>query len=208
MAENPFIDKFKSKSDHDLIKVAEDSKSYVLQARLAALQLLKERDYDSIRLEKADKDLQDLVGIEKEQDDSVQEQDRRIIRNLKQIEIGQSITKQLASGYEVEITRINEDSFKMVKDYLFQGKIGPLIMCKIKDDQTYLCYPSLYLRPMWTIGLGGTALIALAVFFGNMYYERFVFLIPLIAAILPQLVLMPFQYYISQDNLIEIMDQA
>jgi len=61
---------------------------------------------------------------------------------------------------------------------------------------------------MWTIGLGGTVLIALAVFFGNMYYESFVCLIPMIAAIFPQLVLMPFQYYLSQDNLIEIMDQA
>ena len=45
MKENKFIEKFKDKSDLDLKQIISDKKTYVEPARIAAIELLKMRNW-------------------------------------------------------------------------------------------------------------------------------------------------------------------
>ncbi|MDG1278198.1 MAG: hypothetical protein P8O16_13025 [Algoriphagus sp.] len=87
MIKNPFIEKFKSKSDTELEKVAMDSKSYVFDARYAAITLLKDRNYDSDIINQVEKEYENLVKAQQTKTEDLKEQDQRLIRRIRQIPI-------------------------------------------------------------------------------------------------------------------------
>ena len=57
MSKNIFIEKFQDKTDAELQNIISDKKKYVEKARLASIQILKERNGNSQELENAEKEL-------------------------------------------------------------------------------------------------------------------------------------------------------
>lgn len=196
MTKNPFIEKFKSKSDTELEKVAMDSKSFVFDARYAAITLLKDRNYDSVIINQIEKEYENLVKANQTKTEDLKEQDQRLISRIRQIPIKEKGKYGLKNGNELQVKRLNEDYFQVRIEDHFRSELAPVIICKIKDDSTYFCYPFLYLKSTLIFGFGGTALVVILSFLGYVGNEIFIFSLPLIASIGLQLLLMPFFYFI------------
>jgi len=57
MSENRFLKKFESKSDSDLERIINDKETFVVQARIAAIEILKERNRQTESTEKAENEI-------------------------------------------------------------------------------------------------------------------------------------------------------
>jgi len=196
MADNQFIEKFKSKSDKELERIASNSNSFVFDARYAAITLLKDRNYNSTIINQVEKEYENIAKVERKNKEELKEQDQRLIRRIRQIPVKGRGKYGLKNGNELQVRRLNEYSFQVRIEDHFRSELAPVIICKIKDDSTYFCYPFLYLKSILIFGFGGTVLMAILAFLGYVKYEPFIFLLPLIVAIGLQLILMPFFYFL------------
>ena len=196
MTENPFIEKFKSKSDKELERIAMNSQSFVFDARYTAITLLKDRKNDSQIIDQVEKEYENRVKAERKKTENLKEQDQRLIRRIRQISIKGTGKYGLKKGNERQVTRLNEDYFQVRIEDNFRSELAPVMICKIKDGSTYFCYPFLYLKSILIFGFGGTALTIILSFLGYVENEIFIFLLPLIVTIGLQVLLMPFIYFV------------
>lgn len=196
MTDNHFIEKFKSKSDTELEMIAVNSKSFVFDARYAAITLLKDRNYDSDIINQVEKEYKNLVKAQESKTKDLKSQDQRLIRGIRQIPIKKTGKYGLKNGNELQVKRLNEDYFQVRIEDHFISEFAPVIICKINDDSTYFCYPFLYLKSTLKFGFGGTALIIILSFLGYVENEIFIFSLPLVMSIGLQLLLMPFIYFV------------
>lgn len=60
---NFFYKKYQTLSNNELEKIAQSNIKYVLEARLAAISILKERNYDSTFIEKIENELDIIENI-------------------------------------------------------------------------------------------------------------------------------------------------
>lgn len=194
MTENPFIAKFKSKSDTELERVAMDSKSFVFDARYAAITLLKDRNYNSNIIDQVEKEYENLVKVQQKKTEELKVTDQRLIRRIRQIPIKGTGKYGLKNGNELQVKRLNQDFFQ-VRIEASRSELAPVMICKVKDVSTYSCYPFLYLKSILIYGLGGTALTMILAFLGYVENEIFIFLLPLIVIIGFQVLLIPFFYF-------------
>lgn len=194
MKENPFIAKFKSKSDTELERVAMDSKSFVFDARYAAITLLKDRNYNSNIIDQVEKEYENLVKEQQKKTEELKVTDQRLIRRIRQIPIKGTGKYGLKNGNELQVKRLNQDFFQ-VRIEASRSELAPVMICKVKDVSTYSCYPFLYLKSILIFGLGGTALTMILAFLGYVENEIFIFLLPLIVIIGFQVLLIPFFYF-------------
>ncbi|GMQ26572.1 hypothetical protein Aoki45_32550 [Algoriphagus sp. oki45] len=195
MTDNHFIEKFKSKSDRELERVAMDSKSFVFDARYAAITLLKDRNYDSDIINQVEKEYENLVKAQQKTTEDLKEQDQRLIRRIRQIPIKKTGKYGLKNGNELQVRRLNQDYFQ-IRIEAFRSELAPVMICRVKDDSTYSCYPFLYLKSILIFGFGGTALTVILAYLGYVENEIFIFSLPLFVTIGFQLLLMPFIYFI------------
>lgn len=196
MTENPFIEKFKSKSDKELERIAMNSESFVFDARYTAITLLKDRKNDSQIIDQVEKEYENRVKAERKKTENLKEQDQRLIRRIRQISIKGTGKYGLKNGNELQVKRLNEDYFQVRIEDNFRSELAPVMICKIKDGSTYFCYPFLYLKSILIFGFGGTALTIILSFLGYVENEIFIFLLPLIVTIGLQVLLMPFIYFV------------
>lgn len=196
MTDNRFLEKFKSKSDTELEMIAMNSTLFVFDARYAAITLLKERKFDSTIINQVEKEYESLVKAERKNTEDLKIQDERLIRRIRQIPVKGTGKYGLKNGNELQVKRFKEDYYQVRIEDHFRSELAPVIICKIKDDSTYFCYPFLYLKSILIFGFGGTALIAIMAFLGYVENDTFIFLIPLIVIIGIQLILMPFFHFI------------
>lgn len=196
MTDNPFIEKFKSKSDLELEKVAMDSKSFVFDARYAAITLLKDRNYDSTIIKQVEKEYENHIKAEHKKIEELKEQDKRLIRRIRQIPIKETGKYGLENRNELQVKRLNENYFQVRIEDNYRSELAPVMICKIIDDSNYFCYPFLYLKSILIFGVGGTALTVILSILGYVEYDTFIFSLPLIVSIGFQLLLMPIIYFI------------
>lgn len=196
MADNQFIEKFKSKSGTELERIASNSNSFVFEARYAAITLLKDRNYNSTIIKQVEKEYENIAKAERKNKEELKEQDQRLIRRIRQIPVNGKRKYGLKNGNEIQIRRLNKYSFQVRIEDHFRSELAPVIICKIKDDSTYFCYPFLYLKSILMFGLGGIALMAILAFLGYVKNEPLILLLPLILTIGFQIILMPFFYFI------------
>tara|TARA_Y100000114_G_scaffold154224_1_gene175806 strand:- start:600 stop:1226 length:627 start_codon:yes stop_codon:yes gene_type:complete len=196
MTDNHFIEKFKSKSDTELERIALNSESFVFTARYAAITLLKERNCDSDIIKQVEKEYQNIVKAERKNLEDLKEQDQRLIRRIRQIPIKGMGKYGLKNGNELQVKRLNQNYFQVRIEDHFRSELAPVMICRVKDDSTYSCYPFLYLKSILIFGFGVTALTMILAFLGYMENEIFIFSLPLIVTIGLQVLLMPFIYFI------------
>lgn len=195
MTQNQFIDKFKSKSDSELERIALDSKSFVFDARYAAITLLKGRNYHSNIISQVEKEYDNLVKAQLKNKQDLKEQDQGLIRRIRHIPIKGTGKYGLENGNELQVRRLNEDYFQARIEDSYRSALAPVIICRVKDDSSYFCYPFLYIKSILIFGFGGTSLTFVLYLLGYVKNETFIFSLPLIVTVGLQLLLMPLSYF-------------
>jgi hypothetical protein len=196
MTENRFIEKFKFKSDSELEGIAMDTKSFVFDARFAAITILKNRNYNSTIIEQVEKESKELEKTKRLKVEDLKEQDQILIRRIRQIPIKGTVKYGLENGNELQVKRLNEDIFQVRIEVSYRSKLAPVLICQIKDDSTYFCYPFLYLKSILIFGLGGTVLTVILILLGYAKNDVFIIFLPLIVTVGFQLLSMPFIYFV------------
>jgi hypothetical protein len=191
ITDNTFIENLKSKSDLELERIAGDSTSYVFAARYAASRLLKNRNINSKIIEQLEKEERALERAKKEKEHYLKEQDQRLIRRIRHIAIKGTGKYRLENGNELQVKRLNEDHFQVRIEDHFRSRLAPIMICKIKDESTYFCYPFLHIKSIIIFGLSLTVFFLFLSWVGEINYSKWIFLLPFILLIGIQLVFMP-----------------
>ena len=196
MIENQFIEKFKSKSVTELESIAMDSGSFVFEARYAAITLLKSRNYESEIINELEKEAENLEKAKSLKTENINNRNGQLITRIRQIPIQETGKYKLENGNELQVKRWNENTFQVRIEDNFRSSLAPVIICKIKDESTYFCFPFFYLQSVLTYGVGITVLTAILFLLGYLGNDQILLVFPLIASLGLQLVLMPFIYFI------------
>jgi hypothetical protein len=196
MTENPFIEKFKSKSDKELERIAINSESFVFDARHAAITLLRDRNNDSHIIDQVEKEYGNRKKAERKKTENLKEQDQQLISRIRKIPIKATGKYGLKNGNQLQVKRLNEYYFQVRIEDNYRSELAPVMICKIKDDSTYFCFPFLNLKSILIFGFGGTVLIVILSFFGYVESEAIIFSLPLIVTIGLQVLLLPIIYFI------------
>jgi hypothetical protein len=196
MKKNQFLKKFKSKSDSELERIAMNSSSFVFDARFAAITILKNRKNTSPIIETVEEEHKKLKTTKKIQSENQKIQDRRLIRRIQHISIKGTGKYPLKNGNELQVKRLNENNFQVRIEDNFRSALGPVMICKIKDESTYICYPFLYLKPILIYGIGGTCLMFILILLGYIENEALIVFLPLFVTIGLQLLLMPAIHFV------------
>jgi hypothetical protein len=195
MTENQFFERFKSTSDKELERIALDSKSFIFDARYAAITLLKSRNYDSPVIASVEEEAQNLERAKKIKTYELKEQNERLIRRIRHIPIKGTGKYELENRNVLQVKRLSENRFQARIEFNFRSNLAPVLICKIKDDSSFSCYPFLYLKSILIYGIGGTALMLVLSLLGQVEKDAIVLLVPLIAIIGIQLLMMPLFYF-------------
>lgn len=197
MSKNEFIEKFKFKSDEDLLEIAIDAKSFVFEARHAAVTLLKSRNHATSIIDKVEQEGKELRKIEAYKTEKLKQQNQYLIRHIREIQIGGTGKYRLENGNELQVKRLNENSFQVRIEDNYRSVLAGVMICKIKGESSYTCFPFLYLKSVLIYGIGGIALAIILSFLGYLKNDILNFLTPLIFVIGLQILLMPFTYFIT-----------
>ena len=195
MNENLFTKKFESKSDLELESIAIGSKSFVFDARYAAARLLKSRDFQSPIIQSIEEEALQIGYIQQKKLDESSMQDENLIKELRKIPIKETGKYRLKNGNQLQVKRLNQKNFQVRIEADYRSALAPVMICNIRDNASYLCYPFLYLKPILIYGLGGVGLIIILSWLGYVKMDTLVFSMPLIAIIGMQLILMPIMFF-------------
>ena len=173
-----------------------DSKSFVFDARYAAITLLKEKEGDLTIISQVEKEYESLIKTERKKTEDIKVQEERLIKRLLQIPVKGMGKYGLKNGNELQVKRFNESTFQVRIEDNYRSGLAPVMICKIKDDSTYLTFPFLYLKAILIYGIGGTALTIILATLGYIENDKFIFSLPLIVIIGIQIILMPLIYFV------------
>ncbi|MDQ8004218.1 MAG: hypothetical protein REI64_05415 [Pedobacter sp.] len=196
MNKNQFIEKFKFKSDEDLLEIAINSKSFVFEARHAAVTLLKSRNHATTIINKVEQEGKELKRIKAYKTEKLKQQKQYLIRRIREIPIRGTGKYRLENGNELQVKRLNEDSFQVRIEDNYRSVFAAVLICKIKGESSYTCFPFLYLKSILIYGIGGIALAIIFSFFGYLENDILIFFTPLIFVIGLQILLMPFTHFV------------
>lgn len=170
--------------------------SFVFDARYAAITLLKSRKNPSPIIETVEEEYKKLETAKKIQAENQKIQDRRLIRRIRHISIKGTGIYPLKNGNELHVKRLNENNFQVRIENYFRSSFSPVMICKIKDESTYFCYPFLYLKPILIYGIGGTVLMILLILLDFLENEKMILFMPLIVLIGLQFLFMPAIHFV------------
>ena len=154
MAENRFLNKFQSKNNSELERIAENSKDYVLEARQAAAQLLKQRDSQSTSIGTVEKEVENRQKSRELTKAEIESRTKSIIWKLKSISHGQTRKYRLRNGNELQIKRLNELRFQ-IRIEAYRSMLAPVMILDITGDKTFRTFPFFYIKSLLIFGVGG-----------------------------------------------------
>ncbi|MTI41829.1 hypothetical protein E1140_20170 [Fulvivirga lutimaris] len=155
MSENQFLEKFQSKTDSELERIAQDSKAYVFEARQAASIILKNRKSASPVIAAFDKEVEVLSENKKKEKLDSAKITKNIIQNLSQIPIKATAKYWLKNGNELQIRRLSGSKFQ-IRIASPTSALVPVTICKIIDNSKIKTYPFIYLKGFLILGVGGS----------------------------------------------------
>jgi hypothetical protein len=197
MPKNRFLEKFESKSDKELEHIANNSKTFVFDARYAAILILKKRGFNSLTIEKIEKEYDNRIKEETSKKENNIETKKQIINHLKNIPIKGNQKSLLKNGNTLQIKRLNEQNFEVRIEDNFRSALAPVIICKIISSSNYLFYPFFYVKSILIYGIGVTLLFLILSLVGIIKDDVLLILSPLIFIISFQIILTPFIYFIT-----------
>lgn len=191
MSKNQFLEKFQTKTDSELERIAQDSKAYVFDARQAASIILKNRKSDSPVIADFDREVEVLSENKKKGKLDSAQITNNIIQNLKQIPIKLTAKYRLKNGNELQVRRINESKFE-VRIESPKSALVPVTICKIIDHSTFKTYPFIYLKGFLILGVGGSIVTLILSQFKIL--ESNMILMPILIVLGFQIILMPLHF--------------
>jgi len=140
-----FKEKFQSKTNSELEEIVKNNIKYVIECRIAALSLMKDRGYQSKIIKDIDLELEALEKKEKLAIEEKKLQDEKIAKELKKIKINTTKKIQLENGNELQIKRLSDKIFQIRIEY-YQSYLSPVVICVINQKGYNKYYPFFYLQ--------------------------------------------------------------
>ncbi|UTW61258.1 hypothetical protein KFE98_14710 [bacterium SCSIO 12741] len=159
MEKNRFIEKFESKSDHELEQIIANPANWHEQARSAAYYLLKERNPESPEIQSWENEHTKLLEKEEQKIEEERLIRERIVTRLKSIPLKSSQKYILDYGNELQVKRLGNNRFQARIEDHYRSFLAPVVIYEIKGPDSYLYYPFFYEKPFFTWGVGGTLII-------------------------------------------------
>ena len=140
-----FKEKFQSKTNSELEEIVKNNIKYVIECRIAALSLMKDRGYQSKIIKDINLELEALEKIEKLAIEDKKHQDEKIAKELKKIKINTTKKLQLENGNQLQIERLSHKIFQIRLEH-YQSSLSPVVICVINHKGYNKYYPFFYLQ--------------------------------------------------------------
>ncbi|MEM9856140.1 MAG: hypothetical protein AAF843_02215 [Bacteroidota bacterium] len=194
MAENRFLNKFQSKNSNELERIAKNSNDYVIEARQAAAQLLKQRDSESKTIDTVEQEVENQRKSRELTKAQIESRTENIIKRLKSISLKETRKYSLRNGNELQIKRLKESRFQ-VRIEAYRSMLTPVMILDITSDKTFKTFPFFYIKSLLIFGLGGPVVSLILTqlnFFQVTFWEAILF--PPITVIGLQILTVPTYY--------------
>jgi len=153
MAENRFLSKFQTKTNSELERIAQNSNDYVIEARQAAAQLLKQREFESAVINEVEQEVENQRKSRELTEAQIEVRTENIISRLKKISLKETKKYQLENGNELQIKRINEVRFQ-VRIEAYRSILAPVMILDIITNKTFRTFPFFYIKSLLIYGIG------------------------------------------------------
>jgi len=202
MDKNPFFEKYSTKSNSELHSIVSSKSAYRLEARIAAIHVLKSRneksDFEESTIREftlQEKDIQKGIIAEKKQLE-------KTISELKLIPIGTVHIWILPTWQELKVKRLSEKRFRVRIEDSRTWLFAPAMICEIENDLKLKTYPFFYFPPI-LIALAFSLVIYLLHVFTIVQMENLIFatLFPIVFAVSMQALLATSLYFILKKSM-------
>lgn len=139
-----FKEKFQSKTNNELEEIVKNNVKYVIESRIAALSLMKDRGYQSKLIKNVDLELEALEKIKKLEIENKKLKDEKITKELKNVKINTTKKIQLENGNQLEIERLSDKIFQIRIEH-YKSSLSPVVICVINQKGYNKYYPFFYL---------------------------------------------------------------
>ena len=191
-----FIKKFEFKSDVELETIAENSKLFVLDARLAAVTLLSKRNVEIPIIATVYAEAERVFQQELRNKAMLNLQKKVRIERLKKISVNRTRQYRLHNGNKLQVQRWSRTLYQVRIEDSYRSNFAPVLICILRNNNTFRCYPFLYLRSVVIYGLGGTILLFILFLKGYVKPDIVLLFSPLLSIIGFQILMMPVVFYI------------
>jgi len=159
-----FQQNFESKSNVELEEIAKNNKKYVLDARIAAISIMKNRNLDSFNIDVIEKELQNEKNQIQQKSINKQIENEKIVRVLNTI--SKNAKKyQLKNGNELQIKRFTKNKFQIRIEHS-RSFMSPVVICSINELREIKYYPFIYIKSI---------VVTLILFFAVLVYSYYVY---------------------------------
>jgi hypothetical protein len=158
-----FQQKYESKSNTELEEIARNNIKYVLFARIAAITIMKDRNFDSLYINIVEKELlnQEKKNHQKSINKELENENIFQVLNI----ISRKTKKyQLKNGNELQIKRLTKSKFQIRINHS-KSYMSPVVICSINEEKEINYYPFIYIKSIVI------ALIISFTILGYFYYE-------------------------------------
>lgn len=131
---NFFYKKYQTLSNNELEKIAQSNIKYVLEARLAAISILKERNYDSTFIEKIENELDIIENNKLQQLNEKNKQNEAIISTLESIQHRKTARYKLNNGNELQVKRLKTNKYQIRIEH-YMDIVSPVVICTIDENK-------------------------------------------------------------------------
>ncbi|MGB1031493.1 MAG: hypothetical protein ACPGWM_02705 [Flavobacteriales bacterium] len=173
-----------------------DSETFVFDARMAAITILKNRNCDSQAISLMEEEEKQKKSLFKLSQSKSEYNQAKLIRNIERIGVGEKKAILLKNGNELRIKRISSFKFRIQIEDFWNYGCTPIMICRIKDKSNYKAYPFYDLNKILGIGMiGGVVLLVLGLM-EIVDLDKWLILWPVSMVIAIQTLMMPLMYFI------------
>lgn len=194
--DNRFIKKFESRSDAELESIALGSKTYTLEARIAAMELLKGRNVSSECIDILEEEVK-KKALRNRKNATIDFNSRELIRKLRILPMRKTANYGLKNGNILKVKKLRDDLFQVRIEDHYRSFLGPVLICRILNDTEFRTYPFLYLKSLLVFGFGGSLVILFLSSPRLIELDLFLIFYPVVFALAMQLLVMPFAYFVT-----------
>jgi hypothetical protein len=205
METNKFSHSFSSKTNEELISIAENAKSFRLEARYSAVLVLKSREFQSSKLEIIALEIEKLIQQEQKLKADIQITREIIEKKLKLISIKKTQTFTLKHHAQLKIYRVNNRIFQIRMANTNKSEMMPVIIGILKKNGDIKFYPFFQIKTLTFIIFCSLFILGFLKLFNVLDFEfnKFYFLIVIACFVFLQIISMPFTYHFILNNLEE-----
>ena len=190
-----FRQKFESKSNIELEEIVKNNIKFILEARIAAITILKERNYESAYLKMLEDDLQTEKSRIQLESKNLQNENKNIIRILETISIKDSKKYKLNNWQELCIKRLNKKKYEIRIDHS-KSFFSPIIICDIKNGNQIKYFPFFNINSTSILFITSILVLGYSYFTYESISAKILFILSLILSffITIQILLFPIMY--------------